>query len=377
MNNTHIVIAPDSFKGSLSAIQVADALACGLQSASVDLDITSAPMADGGEGTLECVAASCEGTWQTARIKAIHGIGIDARWYRLADGTAIIECAEVLGLPLIEQMTDAPPLRQRSSAALGRLVTAALDAGADGLTIGLGGSACNDAGLGLLLALGARALDAGGAALAASMENLEALDRLDLSGLDRRLTGLPIRVFCDVDNPLLGEHGASRVYGPQKGLSDHEIAAVEAGIERMAYSVGAIEQMTQMGSGAAGGLGFALALLGATLESGAHALITLTGLEQTMTEADYVITGEGRSDRQTLSGKLPLAVARAARPTPTWLVCGAIADDARGDLSREFTACHTLVERAGNLQAALAEPERWLADIGYDLGRELGARAID
>lgn len=375
MNRSRVVIAPDSFKGSLSARQVADALARGLKQAAAESAITVAPMADGGEGTLDCVAASCAATWQSAPIKAIHDIEINARWLRLADDTAVIECADVLGLPLIQQMTNAPALRQRSSAALGRLIGAALDAGACSLTIGLGGSACNDAGLGLLLALGAQAFDAQGVSLAPSMASLEALERLDLSGLDRRLDDRPIRVFCDVDNPLLGERGASRVYGPQKGLGTHEIAAIEAAIERMAASVGAQEQMTQAGSGAAGGLGFALALLGAVLEPGAQALMALTGLDTHMTNADCVITGEGRSDRQTLAGKLPLAVARAARPTPAWLVSGAIADDARNELAREFTACRTLVERAGSPDAALAEPERWLSDIGYDLGCEWERRS--
>lgn len=371
MTGPRVVIAPDSFKGSLSARQVADALARGLRQAASEPAITVAPMADGGEGTLDCVAASGAGTWQSTPIEAIHGVEIDARWVRLDGDTAVIECAEVLGLPLIQQMTNAPTLRQRSSAALGRLIGAALDAGARSLTIGLGGSACNDAGLGLLIALGARAFDARGVALAPSMASLEALERLDLSGLDSRLDDLPLRVLCDVDNPLLGERGASRVYGPQKGLDAQEIATIEAAIERMARSVGAAQQMTQAGSGAAGGLGFALALLGAALEPGAQALMTLTGLNQHMSHADCVITGEGRSDRQTLAGKLPLAVARAARPTPAWLISGAIADDARDELDREFAACHSLVEYAGSPEAALAEPERWLTEIGYRLGHNL------
>lgn len=376
MRSTRIVIAPDSFKGSLSAADVAQALASGLHGANPDLELTLAPMADGGEGLLDCVAAACDGYWHTTRLTAIHGKPIQARWYQLADDTAVIESAEVLGLPLIEQTANAPPLAQRSSAALGELVQAALDAGARQLIVGLGGSACNDAGMGVLVALGAKALDAHGNPLSASMENLQAVAQLELSGLDSRLGDLPIRVFCDVDNPLLGVEGASRIYGPQKGLTPGEIDAVEAAIERMARSAGAEAEMTLPGSGAAGGLGFAWAVLGGKLESGAQALMQLTGLLDAMADADYVVTGEGRSDRQTLSGKLPLAVARAAHPTPTCLVCGAIAEDARDALEQTFARCLTLVDYAGSVEAALAEPARWLNQIGGDLSAPLGTPNI-
>ncbi|MDA3919665.1 MAG: glycerate kinase [Salinisphaera sp.] len=373
MSPVQVVIAPDSFKGSLSAIKVAQALARGLAQSGQPVRSTVAPMADGGEGTLDCVAASCAGDWQQTTIEAIHGQSINARWFLMHGHTAVIECAEVLGLPLIEQTTDAPGLRRRSSAALGHLITCALNADAEELVIGLGGSACNDAGLGLMVALGARALDRDGQMLAPSMDALLALDRLDLSGLDPRLIDLPIRVLCDVDNPLLGEQGASRIYGPQKGLTNDDIQAVETAFGRLAQLLDVQDKTSLAGSGAAGGLGFALAALGGNLESGAEALMSLTGLRESMDEADCVLTGEGRSDRQTLAGKLPLAVARAARPTPTYLICGAIADDARSALEQEFAMCHTLVECSGSLAAALAEPSRWLEQIATELAADIVA----
>lgn len=367
MPNNTVVIAPDSFKGSLSAIDVAKAIAEGLAVHDDPPPTEIAPMADGGEGLLDAVATTCDGHWQTTPLLGIHGRSLNAPWYAMADGPAVLESATVLGLPLIEALTDAPPLAARSSYALGTLIADALDSGARDLAIGLGGSACNDAGLGMLTALGAIPYDNAGAVIVPSMNGLLSLARLDLSGLDSRLAEARIRVLCDVDNPLLGESGASRVYGPQKGLTDDDIAEVEAAFEHLADTTGARDKTEWPGSGAAGGLGFALALLGGRLESGAEAVLKMTGLAERMRQARCVITGEGRSDRQTLSGKLPLAVARAAHPTPTLLVCGAIADDARDALDTHFAATYTLVERAGNVEAAIAEPARWLFEIGADL----------
>ncbi|MES1923952.1 glycerate kinase [Salinisphaera sp. T31B1] len=365
-----IVLAPDSFKGSASALEVAHALGEGLQQSLPTARLRLAPMADGGEGTLDCVAAAVAGAWQTTRLTAIHGQSMDAPWYRTENDRAILESATVLGLPLIEASVDAPALAARGSRALGELVIGALDAGCRDIAIGLGGSACNDAGLGLLTALGATAHDDSGQAVAPTMDGLLALARLDLSGLDRRLAETRLTALCDVDNPLLGEQGASRIYGPQKGLTDSQIQAVEAAFEGLATECGPRGNIYAAGSGAAGGLGFALAVLGAELAPGANALMDLTGLRPRLAEADLVITGEGRSDAQTLSGKLPLAIARAAAPTPTWLVSGGIADEARAELQTHFAACHTLVERAGSVEAARAEPLRWLRQAAREIGQD-------
>lgn len=370
----HIVLAPDSYKGSASAQDVAGALRDGLAESVPGARFTLAPMADGGEGTLDCVAAVFAGRWEQVRIPAIHGRTIDARWYRTGDGRAVIESAEVLGLPLIQKAgPDAPPLHARTSAALGALIAAVLDTGIHELFIGLGGSACNDAGLGLLMALGAKATDKAGQGVAPTLDGLLELDALDLSGIDPRLSDTTLHVLCDVDNPLLGMHGSSRVYGPQKGLTETDIEAVEAAFARLAENAAAPELATAAGSGAAGGLGFALAMLGGKLAPGAQTLIAMTGLRGVLESADLVITGEGRSDRQTLAGKLPLAIAQAAAPVPTVLVAGAIADDARDALERTFAGCYTLVERAGSTHAALADPLHWIrhtaAAIGQDIER--------
>ncbi len=379
MSALHIVLAPDSFKGSASALEVAHALGEGLQSALPTARLTLAPMADGGEGTLDCVAASTDGQWQTTTLTAIHGQQIDAPWYRTDDDRAILESATALGLPLIESSDDAPPLAKRSSHALGELIAAALDAGCRNIAIGLGGSACNDAGLGMLVALGAVARNAEGACVAATMNGLLDVAALDLSELDPRLAESRLTALCDVDNPLLGENGASRIYGPQKGLTDDDIQAVEAAFQRLATCCGDRGDIHAAGSGAAGGLGFAIAVLGGQLCSGADTLMDMTSLPAKLADADFVITGEGRSDRQTLSGKLPLAIARAAAPTPTVLVCGDIADDARSQLTEYFSDCHTLTARAGSVAAARAEPLRWLRQVAGEIGTQAAAlrRAAD
>ena len=375
MAQIRIVIAPDSFKGSLSADAVAESLADGLADGMAGPDIelvtTRAPMADGGEGLLAAVAATCPGQWQEAVQTGIHARSLTARWYVMDSGPAIIESAEVLGLPLIEVTPDAPPLAQRGSYALGTLIAEALDHGSRDIAVGLGGSACNDAGLGLLLALGARAFDDEGRPVSPDMNGLLSLARLDLSDLDARLRDTRLRALCDVDNPLLGEHGASRVYGPQKGLSEADIDAVEAAFDILAIQARATDAAERPGSGAAGGLGFALAVLGAALESGADSVIALTDLAPTMQDADLVITGEGRSDTQTLSGKLPVAIARAARPTPTWLVAGDIEAAADDRLAEYFPRRYRLLDVADSKEAALAEPARYLHAVGREIAIEL------
>ncbi|WP_348765764.1 glycerate kinase [uncultured Salinisphaera sp.] len=369
----HIVLAPDSYKGSASALDIAHALAEGLQTVCPHARLTLAPMADGGEGTLDCLAAGRQVRWQTTPIVAIHGQRIEAAWFRDHADIAVIESATVLGLPLIEARDDAPRLQARGSHALGELIAAALDSGVRDFIIGLGGSACNDAGLGMLCALGARALDVHGDTVAPTMDGLLAMDRIDLTAMDTRLQHSRIRVLCDVDNPLLGPTGASRVYGPQKGLSEADIQAVEAAFSRLANSAAPDSLAGERGSGAAGGLGFALALTGGELCSGANTLLDMTGLRQTLGEADLVITGEGRSDTQTLSGKLPLAIAQAAGHTPTVLLSGTITDEARAELGSYFARCYTLVERAGSVAAALADPLHWVRRTAADIGTGLAS----
>lgn len=367
MQCSRIVIAPDSFKGSLAAPAVARALATGIRHNAPAAEIIEAPMADGGEGTLDCVAVACPGQRRPVNLTGIHGHSIAADWYWADDGTAYIESAAALGLPLVADQHQAPAIWQRSSAALGALIRDALDAGCQSLVVGLGGSACNDAGLGMLTELGLVARDAHGEQVPADLSGLLRLESVETQALDPRLTGVRIRALCDVDNPLLGQTGAAYVYGPQKGLENGDLAPVDAAFARFAEALNAADAENRPGAGAAGGLGFALAVLGADLESGAEGLLRLTGLASTLTRADWVITGEGRTDAQTLSGKTALAVARAADPTPTLLVSGQIVADLRPELAEYFTSCYSLAEHSGSVEGASADPEHWLAAIGQAL----------
>lgn len=366
-----VVIAPDSYKGSATATEVAEAIGQGLHQGCPESRQARVPMADGGEGMLDCIAATHQGVWRRRRMVAIHGHTIDVDWFETCDGVAVIESARVLGLPLIQQCRQPPGIRERSSRALGILLRSILDKKPRRILIGLGGSACNDAGLGLLTALGCVPRDRIGRRLSPDMNGLLALDSLACDALDPRLADVDIRVLCDVDNPLLGPNGASRVYGPQKGLDDSTVAAADAACQHLAGHWPNPALATAAGSGAAGGLGFALAAIGGQLQPGADTLIEMSGLHAQLTNADLVITGEGRSDMQTLSGKLPLTIARLTPPRRCILVAGAIDNAARDALEGWFGACHALTDYAGDSASAQRQPARWLQQAGERIGRDL------
>lgn len=368
-NEPAIIIAPDSYKGSLSAPEVARSIRDGMCGFVPESAIRILPMADGGEGTLDCVAACCPGQRHTLVTTGIHDRRVTADWFMGADGTAYLEAAQVLGLPLMDTVPDAPPLKHRGSGALGELIRAALDAGASSLVVGLGGSACNDAGLGLLTTLGARAFDSDGHPLSGTLGGLLSLATINCTGLDPRLTAIETQVLCDVNNPLLGEYGASRVYGPQKGLAISDIEAADAACKRLSQTLDAADAARQSGAGAAGGLGFALAAIGGRLMPGARTLLRHTDPRNSLAQADLVITGEGRTDAQTLTGKTPLAVAQAASSARTVLVSGEIDSEIRSRLPACFGTCYSLAERAGSTSAARADPARWLRSIGAEIGR--------
>lgn len=377
MNPPTILIAPDSFKGTLTAARAAGAIADGLRDVRPGWSPRCLPLADGGEGTLACVAAARHGRRRRTRVVGIHGRPMRGDWLHLDNGSAVLESARVLGLPLIGD--DGPPLAARGSGALGALVRAALDAGATRIAIGLGGSACNDCGLGLLMTLGADVRDSRGRSVTPDMDGLRRAAAVDLDGLDRRLAGATLTALCDVDNPLLGPTGAARVYGPQKGLRGDELAAVERAMARFAAAAGGESLAACPGAGAAGGLGFALALLGADLVPGAPHLIRLTGLDARLRSADAVVTGEGRSDAQTLSGKLPDAVAAAATDAgiPTFLVSGDIDPAVRDGLAARFAGYVAATDLAGGADRALRRPRYWLRRAAREFAPLIDAAAAD
>lgn len=323
-----IIIAPDSFKEAMTAAEAAAAMARGVRAVVPDADVVELPMSDGGEGFTEAVAASLGA--EVRDVDAVDALGrpVIAR-IALADGTAVAEMASASGLEIIS--AEDRDVRASDTRGVGRLVKAALDAGATRLLLGIGGSATNDGGAGMLVELGARILDADGAEIGSTPAELERVASVDLSGLDERLADLEVDVACDVDNPLLGERGASAVFGPQKGASEDDVAFLDEVLGRWAAASGHEDEADRPGAGAAGGLGFALlAFLGATLQPGIELVSGAVGLADAVEGAELVITGEGSVDAQTLGGKTPAGVTAVAKEAgvPTLIVAGRVKADA-------------------------------------------------
>lgn len=369
-----IVIAPDSFKDSLSAEAVATAIALGLAEVWPDATLVKCPMADGGEGTVESILAACEGELRSASVQGPLGIQVDAHWGWLPHNhTAIIEMAEASGLQLV-------PVGQRdacisSTFGTGELIRAALDAGAQRIILAIGGSATNDAGAGALQALGVRLLDAQGQILKPGGLALAQLARIDLSEMDPRLAGVRFEIAADVNNPLCGPHGASAIFGPQKGASVEQVQQLDQALGHFAgicaQALGK-DLRDESGSGAAGGLGFAVkAFLGAQFRAGVEVVADLVGLEEAVRDADLVITGEGRFDAQTLRGKTPFGVARIARQqgVPVIVIAGTLGEGYQQMYEHGVDAAFALASGPMTLEQACADAPRLLQDRARDIAR--------
>ncbi|ANG94286.1 glycerate 2-kinase [Enterobacteriaceae bacterium 155047] len=311
-----IVIAPDSYKESLSASEVAQAIERGFREVFPDAEYVSVPVADGGEGTVEAMIAATQGTEQHVEVTGPLGEKVNACWGISGDGTtAIIEMAAASGLALV------PPAKRNplvtTSRGTGELILDALDKGARHIIIGIGGSATNDGGAGMIQALGARLCDANGKEIGNGGGGLMALNAIDISGLDPRLKACTIRVACDVTNPLVGESGASRVFGPQKGADEATIVELDKNLSHFADIIKKslhIDVKNVPGAGAAGGMGAALmAFLGAELRSGIEIVTQALQLEEHIHDCTWVLTGEGRIDSQSIHGKVPVGVASVAK----------------------------------------------------------------
>lgn len=326
-----VVLAPDSFKESLSAVDVCTALARGVRAAAPDAEVACVPMADGGEGTAATLVAATDGRQVPVSVTGPLGTPLESSFGLLGGGTtAVVELAAASGLELVP--VSERDVRRSSTFGTGELVRAALDAGATRVVVGIGGSATNDGGAGLLTALGVRVLDSSGEPVRPGAEGLCEVVGVDWSGLDPRLRDVRLDVACDVDNPLLGPRGASAVFGPQKGASDDDVADLEAALARWADVVAASgeDHRDVSGAGAAGGTGFALLQLGAELRPGVGLVADVVGLRTAVEGADLVITGEGRVDAQTLHGKTPAGVLSVARElgAPVVVLAGCVGDGA-------------------------------------------------
>lgn len=324
-----IVIAPDSFKESLSALEAAQAFATGWHRVRPGDELDCVPMADGGEGTAEALIAATGGHWEHMTVCGPLGDPVDAAYGVLGDGqTAVIEMASASGLMLVKPERRNPGVA--TTRGTGELIRHALDQGYTRLVVAIGGSATNDAGAGMAQALGYRLLDAQGEDLPPGGLALARLARIDASGKHPALETCSVRVACDVDNPLCGPRGASRVYGPQKGATPEMVDALDAALahfaERTARDLG-VAVADLPGSGAAGGMGGGLvAFTGGVLESGVALAADACGLAGRIAGADLVVTGEGRVDAQTAHGKTPMGVAQRAQAAgvPAIVVAGSI-----------------------------------------------------
>ncbi len=396
-----ILIAPDSFKGTLTAPQAAAAIAQGLAQVLPQAHLVMAPLADGGEGTLAILLAALQGTQHLVPVPGAAGQPILATaGLCCLNGqiTAILEAAEVVGITHPNAM--AQPILQRTTLGLGELIRWALNQDAQRILIGLGGSCTNDGGAGVLVGLGATLLNAQGQPLPPTPEHLPQIATVDFSQLDPRLATCRIQILSDVNNPLCGPQGATYIFGPQKGLLPHQRQPIDQAIahfatcaeqamaqQRYPASTEAVQDLP--GSGAAGGLGFALRLLGGTYGSGASYLAQLIGLPQQLHQADWLITGEGKSDRQTIQGKGPWVVAQMAQAQgiPVTLLSGGIDPRAGETLIQHFgSSCFSLApgpfccfpppDAPPSLQACRDQAQDWLVKAGQQLGRRWQERMI-
>ena len=371
-----IVIAPDSFKDSLSAEKVADAIAAGLADVMPRAQLVKCPMADGGEGTVEAIVAAGNGQLRRNHVQGPLGAPIEAHWGWLPDShTAIIEMAEASGLQLLK-----PEQRNAcitSTFGTGELIKAALDAGARRVILAIGGSATNDAGAGALQALGLGLFDAQGNHLPRGGLALAHVARIELSGLDPRLAEVRFEIAADVNNPLCGEHGASAIFGPQKGASAEQVRLLDQALGHFADHCANVlpkDVRHEPGSGAAGGLGFAAkAFFGAQFRAGVEVVAELVGLAEAVKGADLVITGEGRFDAQTLRGKTPFGVASIARAegVPVVVLAGTLGEGYQALYEHGINAAFAIASGPMTLQDACARAAPLLTDRARDIARLL------
>jgi glycerate kinase len=370
-----VLIAPDSFKGNMSAPEVCDAIAEGVLRADAGVVARKVTLADGGEGTARAITSAVGGRFIRARVSGPLGKPVDAVFGLIDKGRVVaLDMASASGIELLRRDQLNP--MKTTSYGTGQLIAAALDTGAREIIIGIGGSATNDGGIGMLSALGFRLLDKQGKPLVHGGEALATIASIDVSGADSRLKQTRITVACDVTNPLLGPTGASVVFGPQKGATPEQVVALDAGLTRLATAwiqAGLAADVMQQGDGAAGGIGAALRIcLGARMESGALLVMKYAGFFDALAHADLVITGEGMSDAQTMGGKLCSVVARESRKAgvPVALLSGALGTNPTGLLTA-FDYAASIARGQTSLDAMIRDSRADLAFAAENLIRAM------
>ncbi|UXZ93834.1 glycerate kinase [Pseudomonas phytophila] len=369
-----IVIAPDSFKDSLSAAGVAQAIALGLAEVFPCAELVQCPMADGGEGTVDAILAVLDGERRQTVVSGPLGTDVTAHWGWLPNSrTAIIEMAEASGLQLVA--VDQRNACITSTYGTGQLIVAALDAGAEKVVLTIGGSATNDGGAGMLTALGVQFYDEHDSPLASGGLALAGLARIDLSAMDPRLQSISFEIAADVDNPLCGPHGASFTFGRQKGASPEQIQSLDHALARYADRCAAVldrDVRDEPGAGAAGGMGFAAkAFLKAGFRPGVEVVAELVDLAQKVQGADLVITGEGSCDFQTLRGKTPIGVARVAQKHDVAVVilAGTLGEGYEALYEHGIAAAFSVVSGPMALSEACEDAPRLLQERARDVAR--------
>ncbi|UOK59238.1 glycerate kinase [Bacillus sp. OVS6] len=374
-----IVIAPDSFKESMTALEVCEAAERGLRRSLPEVQTVKIPMADGGEGTVQALVDATNGTFTSLTVTGPLGLPVEAEYGWLGDQlTAVIEMASASGLHLV------PPERRNplmtTTAGTGELIKDAVQKGAKHIIIGIGGSATNDGGMGMAQALGVKFLDSEGAELSYGGGALSKLAKIDASKMMKELSGVTIDVACDVDNPLTGPTGASAIFGPQKGATDETVAVLDRNLSHYASLIlketgRDVEKIE--GSGAAGGLGAGLlAFLNANLKRGVDIVIETVKLEQHMAEADLVITGEGRIDGQTIHGKTPVGVSKTAKKLniPVIAIAGSIGDGYEKVHEEGISSVFSIVPGIVSLEEALNRGPLYVENLMFNLGQVLNLK---
>ena len=374
-----VVVAPDSYKGSVSAVGVAAALERGVLRVFPQAEVRKIPIADGGEGTVEALVTATGGQMKQERVRGPLGEVVAAFWGILGDGkTAVIEMAAASGLPLVPPDRRDP--RITTTYGTGELIRTALDAGLRRIIIGIGGSATNDGGTGMAQALGAKFLAADGAELPPGGGALAQLKTIDLSGLDSRLTKTEITVACDVDNPLCGQRGAAAVFGPQKGATPAMVAELDAALGHFAGCARAATGRNVAdlaGAGAAGGLGAGLLFFTpAKLRPGVEIVLEAVKFAEVVKDAAFVITGEGRTDFQTAYGKAPVGVAKVAKQfgVPVFCISGGLGDGADDVLAQGIDAVMSICSRPLSLDECMRDGATLIEEAAARLCRILQAK---
>jgi glycerate kinase len=374
VRHVKVVVASDKFKGSLSAAEVAESLSRGLRGTAPAAQVTRVPVADGGDGTL---AAALDAGFERCPVTVAGptGVPVDTAYARRG-GTAVVELADASGLV---RLVDGPAPTSATTVGTGEVIGAAIDAGCREIVLGVGGSCSTDGGAGLAVGLGARVLDRAGGPVPPGGAGLTRAVELDLAPLRARLRGVRVILASDVDNPLLGGDGAAAVYGPQKGATPADVQTLDRALGHWADLVAATtgqDVRDEPGAGAAGGAGFAaLSLLGAEMRSGIETVLELTGFDEAVAGADLVVTGEGSLDEQSLRGKAPVGVLRAAGRlgVPVVAVCGRTTLTPDALRAAGFVRTWALSSREPDPSRSMTRAAVLLEEVGRDLGEALPA----